>query len=212
MPTLLHIDASPQDASSSVSRQLSAQFVAQCRAANPSGKVITRDLTKTELPVVDAEWIGAAFSPEASHTPEQQHSLAISDALVAELQQADETVLAMPMFNLSIPAVVKLYIDQIVRAGKTFTFQNGGLVGLMAGKKATFLIASGSSFEAGTPFESWNFVDPYLRAIFAFIGITDVEFIRAGGTNRLKYGTSREEFLAPALAAIESRFAQPIAA
>jgi FMN-dependent NADH-azoreductase len=206
MSTLLRIDSSPLDGDASFSRQLTSSFVAQWRQAHPDGKVITRDLSTTKLPVISAEWIGAAYAPESSLAPGQRELLAISNELVAELEAADEYVFGVAMHNFSIPSVLKLWIDQIARAGKTFSWQNGAPVGLLLGKKATFLVSSGGSYEPGTAASVMNFVEPYLRSLFGFIGVTDVQFINAGGTARVRFGVDRETILQPALESIQQRF------
>jgi len=183
MPTLLRIDSSPQG-DASVSRQLTAEFVEHWRWSHPDGKVITRDLTKTELPVVTADWIGAAYSPQVL-TPRQEEVLSVSNELIGELQAADEYVIGVPMYNFFIPALLKLWIDQIARAGKTFSYEGGAPRGLLNHKKATFVIASGGVYDPGTSAAAMNFAEPYLRVIFGFLGVTDTTFINAGGTARL---------------------------
>ena len=206
MPTLLHLDSSPLG-EASISRHLTSEFVDSWKLANPDGKVITRDLTKSGLVTIDAAWIGAAYTPEASRTAEQRQALALSDELLEELFAADEYVFGVPMHNFSIPGVFKLWIDQIARAGRTFAYVNGAPKGLLTGKKATFLITSGGVYDAGTAMASFNFVEPYLRTVFAFLGVTETTFQNAGGTAALRSGGSREEFLTPQVAAIRARFA-----
>jgi FMN-dependent NADH-azoreductase len=206
MPALLRVDSSPLGGEHSISRQLTANFVEQWRRSHPDGKVITRDLAATKLPLVNAEWIGAAHSPEQNLTGDQRNALAVSDALIAELQAADEYVFGIAMHNFSIPSVLKLWIDQIVRAGKTFSYENGAPNGLLRNKKATFLVASGGVYEQGTPMAAMNFVEPYLRAMFGFVGVTDTTFINASGTAKLRYGVDRETILQPALASIHAQF------
>jgi FMN-dependent NADH-azoreductase len=212
MPTLLHLDSSPLG-EASISRHLTSEFVDSWKLANPDGKVITRDLTKSGLVTIDAAWIGAAYTPEASRTAEQRQALALSDELLEELFAADEYVFGVPMHNFSIPGVFKLWIDQIARAGRTFAYVNGAPKGLLTGKKATFLITSGGVYDAGTAMASFNFVEPYLRTVFAFLGVTETTFQNAGGTAALRSGGSREEFLTPQVAAIRARFAaEPVLA
>ena len=206
MPTLLHLDSSPLG-EASISRHLTSEFVDSWKLANPDGKVITRDLTTSGLVTIDAAWIGAAYTPEASRTAEQKQALALSDELLEELFAADEYVFGVPMHNFSIPGVFKLWIDQIARAGRTFAYVNGAPKGLLTGKKATFLITSGGVYDAGTAMASFNFVEPYLRTVFAFLGVTETTFQNAGGTAALRSGGSREEFLTPQVAAIRARFA-----
>ena len=124
MPTLLHINSSPLYGRS-VSRQLSDAFVAQWKSSHPDGIVIDRDLNATPIPPVNAEWVGAAYTPEAARTPQQKEQLALSDTLLTELEQADEYVFGVPMHNFGVPSVLKLWIDQIARVGRTFSYADG---------------------------------------------------------------------------------------
>lgn len=202
MPTLLRIDSSPMF-QASVSRQLTDQFVQRWQALHPDGRVIVRDLNKTELAPVTAEWVAASFTPQEHRSVEQKRLLAISDVLIAELEAADEYVIGLPMHNFSVPSTVKLWIDLIARAGKTFAYVDGRPKGLLQEKKATFLVASGGKYDAGTALASFNFVEPYLRTAFAFLGVTDSAFINAGGTAALRMGAiDREAFLQPYVEAV----------
>ena len=206
MPTLLHIDSSPLG-NSSITRRLSNEFVQQWKQAHPQGTVITRDLTTSNLTAIDAEWIGAAYTPENARTPRQKEVLALSDTLIAELETADEYVFGVPMHNFSVPSTLKLWIDQISRAGKTFSYTSAGPSGLLKNKKATFLVASGGFYGAETPMAAFNFVEPYLRSAFGFIGVTDTTFINAGGAAAILSGkTDRESFLQPHFESIRATF------
>jgi FMN-dependent NADH-azoreductase len=204
MATLLKIDSSPMG-ENSISRKLTERFADTWRKAHPGGVVISRDLTTTDLPPVNGTWVGAAHTPEDSHSPEQREALTVSDTLIAELQKADEYVFGVPMHNFSIPSTLKLWIDQVARAGKTFSYGADGPKGLLTGKKATVLIASGGVYEQGTAMESLNFVTPYLRAVFGFFGIRDVKIIAAEGTAQLMGGKiDPQAFLAPSLEKVQS--------
>jgi FMN-dependent NADH-azoreductase len=203
MPTLLHIDSSPLYGQS-VSRQLTGAFVTQWKSSHPTGKVVDRDLTGTAIAPISAEWVGAVFTPEEARTVEQKELLSLSDAFLAELEQADEYVFGVPMHNFGVPSSLKLWIDQIARVGKTFTYANGAPKGLIIGKKATFIIATGGIYDAQTQMASFNFVEPYLRALFGFLGLTDVTFLTAGGTMSLNHGQDRDAFLAPHLHAVQT--------
>ena len=206
MPTLLHIDSSPLE--SSISRELTREFVKTWKAAHGEGTVIDRDLAAHPAKPLDAQWIGAAYTPEAGRTPEQKEALAFSDELIGELQKADEYVIGVAMHNFSIPSVLKLWVDQIARNGKTFSYGEGGVQGLLQGKKATILVASGGVYELGTPAGAMNFIEPYLRAILGFLGITDVKFITAGGAAQIMMGAvDRESFLKPTLELVRSQAA-----
>lgn len=203
MPTLLHVDSSPLYGRS-VSRQLTGAFVNQWKSSHPDGKVLDRDLTATPILPVTAEWVGAAYTPDDARTPQQRELLSLSDSLIAELERADEYVFGVPMHNFGVPSVLKLWIDQIARVGRTFSYADGTPKGLITGKKATFIIATGGIYNAHTQMASFNFVEPYLRSVFGFLGVTDATFLTAGGTAALNYGQDRDVFLAPHLQAVET--------
>lgn len=199
MPTLLRIDVSPRGAYS-ISRQLSDAATETWKAKNPGGRVIERDLTKTPLTFVDLDWIMGAFTPPEQHSEAHKKALAISDELIAELLEADEVILATPMYNFAIPAALKAWVDHIVRAGKTFRYTASRPEGLLAGKnkKVTVVVASGGAYGDETGLAALDHEVPYLRFILGFIGITDVTFVRVGGTAGVAMGKiSAEEFLTP---------------
>jgi FMN-dependent NADH-azoreductase len=203
MPTLLHIDSSPLYGRS-VSRELTGAFVAQWKSSHPDGTVIDRDLNSTSIPPINADWVGAVYTPEEARTPQQKELLSLSDSLLAELEQADEYVFGVPMHNFGVPSVLKLWIDQISRVGRSFSYADGTPKGLIVGKKATFIIATGGMYDAQTQMASFNFVEPYLRSVFGFLGVTDATFLTAGGTSVLNQGHDRNAFLAPHLQAVQT--------
>jgi FMN-dependent NADH-azoreductase len=205
MPTLLVVNSSPFH-ETSVSRHLSEEFVQNWKQANPNGKVITRDLTSSDLKTVDAAWVGASYTPKDARTAEQKQVLGVSDTLLGELRAADEYVFGVPMHNFGVPSVLKLWIDQIARVGETFSYGEAGPKGLLVGKKATFLIASGGAYDAGTVMASFNHVEPYLRSVFGFLGVTDAKFLSAGGASALMHGGDRATFLKPHVEAVRSQF------
>lgn len=203
MPTLLHIDSSPLE--SSISRELTREFVKTWKGAHPEGNVIYRDVAAQTPNAIDATWIGAGFTPEASRTAEQKAAVALSDDLIAELETADEYVFGVAMHNFSIPSSLKLWIDQVVRSGRTFSYGASGPQGLLKGKKATILVASGGVYEVGTPLGALNFVEPYLKTILGFIGVTDVKVVTASGAAQVMMGAvDRETFLKPTLEQVRS--------
>lgn len=162
--------------------------------------MITRDLSNSRLPTITAEWIGAMSTSEENRTTGQRDALVLSDMLIGELKAADEYLFGVPMHNFGIPAALKLWIDQVVRVGQTFAYVDGMPKGLLAGKKAKFLIATGGFYAAGSPMGSYNFVEPYLRTLFGFLGVTDTHFVTAGGMKALRTGNvDRETLLAPFL-------------
>jgi FMN-dependent NADH-azoreductase len=206
MPTLLDINSSPLG-EASISRHLTHEFVESWKLAHPDGKVINRDLTTTSIPPVSGAWVGAVYSPEDKLTPAQRELLTLSDTLIAELQSADEYVFGVPMHNFGVPSVFKLWIDQIARVNKTFSYATGTPVGLLTGKKATVIIASGGIYDKGTAMASFNFVEPYLRTVLGFLGVTDTTFLAAGGASALNYGKiDRQTFLQPHVDSIRAQF------
>ena len=203
MPTLLHLDASPLE--TSVSRELTREFAKTWKAAHPDGTVIYRDLAATPPSPINQVWVHAAYTPANTRTPEQNALLAPSEALIQELEAADEIVIGVPMHNFSVPASLKLWIDQVVRSGRTFSYGAGGPKGLLPGKKATLLIASGGVYSPESPAAAMNFVEPYLKAILGFIGITDVRVVTVGGVSQLMSGAvDRGTLLQPALEQIRA--------
>src|SRR6202166_770960 len=185
MPTLLAIEVSPRHGFST-SRRLAAHFIDAWKAAHPGAAAPSRALMRPPRPFVEPAWIGGAFTPREQHSPENAAAIKISDELVAEIKAADEIIIGTPMFNFSIPAVLKAYIDQIVRVGVTVSPNN---VGLLTGKKATIILASGGDFSPGSPVEKYNQASGYLRQVLGWIGISDVEIVLA---NRARAGATGE--------------------
>lgn len=198
MPTLLKIDVSPRG-DYSVSRQLGQTYAEAWLAARPGSTLVTRDLAHTHLPFIEMPWIMGAYSDPAGHTAEQKEALRHGDELIAEMIPADHILITTPMYNFNIPAKLKAWVDHVVRSGKTFRVnQDGSYTGLLTGKKATVIIASMGDYTPGGPAEAYDAETPYLRQILGFIGITDVEFLRAGSTWRVDRNVEpREQFLAP---------------
>jgi FMN-dependent NADH-azoreductase len=202
MPTLLALDSSPL--ASSISRELTREFISNWKVTHPSGQVVYRDLAANPPKSVDQTWIYAVYTPAEALQPEQKAALTFSDECIDELEQADEYVLGVAMHNFSIPSVLKLWIDQVARKGRTFDYGAEGAKGLLVGKKANILAATGGVYDPGTPYAGMNFIEPYLRTILGFLGITDINFVTAGGTAQLRAGADRGEFLRPHLEHVRS--------
>ena len=201
MPTLLRVDASPRG-DYSVSKTLGKHFTAEWEQAHPGGNVVVRDIATEALPYVDLPWIAGAYSTPDQHTPEQKSAIKVSDDLIQELFAADELLITTPMYNFSIPAALKAWIDHIVRLNLTFTPSYQGLV---HGKKATIILASGGVYVAGSPTESYNVATSYLKQVLGFIGITDVKTVLAGGTSGIDQGkTTLPEYIKPLEAELAS--------
>ncbi|MBP9956771.1 MAG: FMN-dependent NADH-azoreductase [Pseudomonas sp.] len=178
MSTLLLIESSVRQRDS-VSRQLSEEFVAQWRQANPGGRVLSRDLAREPLPHLDADLLGGWMKPAAEQSAAEQAALARSDQLIEELLAADVLVLGAPMYNFAIPSTLKAWLDHVLRAGVTFKYTEQGPRGLLQGKRAYVLTARGGVY-AGGPLDQQ---EPYLRQALGFIGIDDVQFVHAEGLN-----------------------------
>lgn len=198
-PSLLVLDASPRGERSH-SRKLAQEFLKTWQAAHPTGQVVTRDLGHEPPPFVNEAWVEGAFTPPEGHSLAARAAIRVSDRFVDELVAADEVVIATPIYNLSIPAVLKAWIDQIVRFGRTFAPGEAGFKGLLTGKRVRVLVASGSDFRPSGSLGSYNFLEPYLRAVLGFIGITDVTFVYAHSLN--EGNPSRESSLAEANATV----------
>ena len=162
----------------STSRMLTAELIAELESHYDAVAVARRDLADN-VPFVDDAWITANFTAGETRSSEQRDTLAYSDALVSELRDADVVVMGVPVYNFSIPAVLKAWIDMISRARLTFRYTENGPVGLLQGKKAYIVVASGG-VAVGS---DYDFATPYLRHALAFIGITDIEFVAAEQLN-----------------------------
>ena len=184
MTKLLAVETSPRG-DHSISRNMTRRFVADWQAAHADGEVVERDLAETDLPFVTAPWLQAYFTPFEQHSPEMKEALRLSDELVGEILAADHIVIATPVYNYNVPAALKAWVDHIVRKGLTLGFDGTGLV---IGKKATVLIASGGVYTEGSPIRDRDIATQYLRLILKVIGITDVTFVTGGNAKAVDMG------------------------
>ena len=174
---VLSIDSSGRH-DGSVTRELTGDLIAALEDRFQSVKLKRRDVG-SGLPFVDAAWIEANFTPDENRTERQSDTLALSDELVAEMKVADVIVLGVPVYNFSISAALKSWIDMICRARLTFRYTENGPVGLLEGKTAYVVVATGG-VTVGSPMD---FATPYLRYALGFLGITDVKVIAADRVN-----------------------------
>lgn len=165
---LLHIDSSALGAFS-VSRQLTADIVAQLQQTPADYDVVYRDLAADPL----AHWLPAAAPSGGDKVPD--------DGVLAEFLDADVIVIGAPMYNFAISSQLKAWVDRILVAGRTFRYGANGPEGLAGGKRVIIGSSRGGFYGKDTPAAAMDFQEPYLRAAFAFIGITDVTFVRAEG-------------------------------
>lgn len=176
---LLHIDASILGGNS-VSRQLSAAAVARLRKATPDLDVTYRDLSISPLAHLSGEHLAAAHgaTPE---TPAVRDDIAASAAAVDDFLAADVVVIGAPMYNFTIPSQLKAWIDRILVAGKTFKYSEKGVEGLAGNKRVIVALSRGGFYGAGAPAAAGEHLETYLRWVFGFIGVTNVEIIAADG-------------------------------
>jgi len=192
MPTLLVVESSPRG-EHSMSRGLTKLFVENWLENHPGGRVVERDLMESNLPFVTMPWLGAYFTPPEQQTPEMKDILRLSDELVSEILEADHIAIGTPVYNYNVPAVLKAYIDHIVRKGKTLGFSGEGLV---HGKACTILMASGGVYTQGSPIQDRDIATNYLRLILKAIGIVDVKVVAGGNAKSVDMGqVTRDKFL-----------------
>lgn len=166
---LLHVDSSALG-THSVSRDLSHAVVDSLKRAHPGAKLTYRDLAANPLP----HW---APAPDAANPAERSGSEALEEFLAA-----DVVVVGAPMYNFSIPSTLKAWIDRLAIAGKTFRYGAAGPEGLAGGKRVIIASSRGGIYSEG-PAEAMDFQEDYLRKVFGFFGITDIEVVRAEGVN-----------------------------
>ncbi|MGI4854224.1 MAG: FMN-dependent NADH-azoreductase [Janthinobacterium lividum] len=187
MASLLKIDVSPRG-DASYSRQLGKTFADSWQAAHSGGNVVTRDLAVNQPTYVDVQWIAGAYSKPEDLTAEHKAALKLSDEIVAEVKAADTILITTPMYNFQVPAVLKAWIDHLVRAGVTFSASDQGYAGLIHGKKAVVIVTAAGAYDEGTPAAGYDLLTPYMKQILGFVGITESTVVKAGGTAGIQYG------------------------
>jgi FMN-dependent NADH-azoreductase len=178
---ILHLDSSILG-DGSVSRALSSRLVDALAAADPSATVTRRDLAAQPLHHLSSDLFAARAVGEDQRTPDQQADVAASDRALEEFLAADVVVIGAPMYNFSIPSQLKAWIDRIAVAGKTFRYTEAGVEGLAGGKKVIVASSRGGIYSQG-PMADFDFQEAYLGRLFGFLGVSDVEFVRAEGVN-----------------------------
>lgn len=198
---LLHIDSSILG-DNSASRQLSQAVVEAIQAVTPGAELISRDLASDSLSHFSAATLVAAGTPAELRDAAQKHEAELNAATLAEFIAADTVVMGAPMYNFTIPTQLKAWIDRICVAGQTFRYTEAGPEGLCAGKKV-IVVSTAGGIHGGQP--SGVAHEDYLKLLFGFIGVTDIQFIRAEG---LAYGDEvRGKAMAGAKAQIAEQFA-----
>jgi FMN-dependent NADH-azoreductase len=179
MSKVLLVTSSPRgDASHST--QIARRLADRLASTDPKSTVVVRDLFKDPLPHIGEDFVIGRDTPPEKRTAAQKIVIARSEELIGELFAADIIVIASGMVNFGVPSTLKTYIDHVVRAGITFRYTANGPEGLLKGKKAFLVHASGGIYSQG-PAQAANFQDTYLKHVLGFIGITDVELITIEG-------------------------------
>ena len=204
MTRILRIDSSSR-IKGSHSRKLADYFQTTWLEKYPQDRVVVRDLVTTQLPHLSDMAITGFYTPQEQQTKAMHVATALSDELIDELQSADILLLSVPMYNFSVPSALKAWIDQIVRIGKTFSYDGTNFAGLVTVKSAYIICTYGSSgYVNGGAFSEFNFLEPYLKGLLSFLGIGEVQFFHLQGT------TADEATLATNTKNIEQAISQTI--
>lgn len=179
MKNILHIISSPRMEVSS-SRKLGKAIVEKIQEKYPDAVVKERDLTKNLVPLLQEKHINTFFYPADSYSSEQTEINDYSTGLISELQEADIIVVDSPMYNFSVPAGLRAYFDFTSRAGYTFKYDENGPKGLLNNKKLYIAFTSGNIYSEG-PYQIYDSNVPYVKNVFGFYGVTDVNVFRAEG-------------------------------
>jgi len=182
---ILHLISSPRG-EASFSIKLGNAIVGKLQAANADSTVNVHSLVKAPFPHLEESHLNSFFTPVESRTSEMLEAVKHSDQAIAELQDADAIVIGVPMYNFSIHSTLKAWIDHIARAGITFRYTENGPEGLVKGKKVYLAISTGGIYSEGA-MKSYDFTEPYLRAVLGFLGMTDITAYRVEGVNMPQY-------------------------
>jgi FMN-dependent NADH-azoreductase len=168
-------------ANQSKSGEIAREFVEAWRRTHPGTSVVERELTAATMPHLSLDALGALMTPPEQRSVEQTASVGFGDGLIEELEAADTIVLAVPMYNFSVPSTLKAWIDHVARAGRTFRYTATGPEGLLKGKKVYVVTGRGGVYTGDSPAKVFDFQEPYLRGILGFLGLDDVTFIHVEG-------------------------------
>lgn len=181
MKKILHLISSPRG-DESYSIKLANAVISKIRNEFPNSSVETVNLTENNVPHLNAAHLNSFFTPEENRTPEDQNAIRYSDEAISQLMAADVIVIGAPLYNFSIHSTLKAWLDQIARAGKTFSYSKQGPEGLVKNKKVYIAMSSGGVYSDGI-YKSYDFVSSYLTAMLGFLGMTDLSIFRVEGLN-----------------------------
>lgn len=193
MINVLRIDSSPRTGRS-LSRALADTFL-ETLEAGTAVALTQRDLGHAAVPFVDEEWIAAAFTPDKERSESQRAALALSDTLISEVRDADLLMISAPMYNYGMPAVLKAWVDQVIRVGETFSFDlargDVPIEPVMSGKSLVLLTSCGEfGFERGGIREGQDHLFPHLATVARYLGVERTEHI---GIEYQEFGGVRHE-------------------
>ncbi|MEH6680810.1 MAG: NAD(P)H-dependent oxidoreductase [Sediminicola sp.] len=181
MKKILHI-VSSINGNRSFSIELGNAIIEKIKLEYPDSQVTERNLVMEGFPHLEENTVNAFFTPQENRTAEHLEALKDSDAAIKELFGADILVIGAPLYNFGIPSTLKAWLDHIARAGVTFSYDEKGPKGLVTGKKVYIAMATGGIYSEG-PMQAYDFVSPYLKTVLGFLGMHDVEIVRAEGTS-----------------------------
>jgi FMN-dependent NADH-azoreductase len=208
MSNLLFVTSSLMGTTSK-SREVGAAYADAWRTANPGGVVVERNLTPANIPHLDMSTLGALGTPADKRSADQAKAVAFADGIIEQAEAADVIVLAVPMYNFSIPSTLKAWFDHLARAGRTFRYTAQGPEGLLKNKKVIVVVSRGGYYGDDAA-KATNFQDPYIRQILGFVGLTDVTFVAVEG--QAIGAEAAAKGLAEAHSAISALHTQAIAA
>lgn len=190
MTRILRVDSSsrptaPEGSASegSFSRAMADHITAQLLARSPDAQVLQRDLIAEPIAHIADDTIKGYYTPPEAMRDTLRRATALSDELIAELREADAIVISAPIYNFSLPSALKAWIDQIVRIGQTFSYEDGQFAGLLADRPTYLALSYGAAgYGPGGPLESYDFLRPYLTGVLNFIGLNSVEVFAVEGT------------------------------
>lgn len=180
MTNILVVNSSPNP-ETSISRDLTDQFMESWKQNNPDTTVTYRDVGLNPLPHLDQLTIGSYYTPVDDRSDEQKAAIALSDVIVDEAEAADVIVIGSPMHNFGITSGLKAWVDHLARVGRTFHYTENGPVGALGGRKVYVLTTRGGRYSGDAPASAMDMQEPYLRTVLGFVGLDDVTFIHAEG-------------------------------
>jgi len=173
MAKVLYVKANPKNNEESRTFRISEHFINEYKKAHPEDEIIELDLYKENIHFLSKEEINTIMSKDKSNL--KDHPVL---KYTYQFAEADKYVIATPMWNLSIPAILKAYFDYITVTGITFKYTENGAVGLLKNKKAVVIMSTGGEY-LNPPFDQWDFASKYVTTMFKFFGVEDVSLIAA---------------------------------